>query len=272
MHAASGEGKDRCIVLRKAGGASGADDHRADAVGSALAERYAVALQEEALDHVSRQAREAERRREQKDQQVQKKMQMQQQKLQQQQQKERQQTVLSGAAFLLDSLSLPDAADAVRVATAAAELSASVVKSIPESLSSAHSPASPAAAAPDPQIASPPSPSSLAIGQPVRLSGLSTEWLNGAHGVIASALDASTGRCLVKIHAPKEAVAKCNVRRPAASWFAAARLIPAILCPLYLQGEAKLKPENLEPIARASNVAPVSDVAKHYARCCRLIV
>jgi hypothetical protein len=215
VHASTGEGKERCIVLRKTGDVTGCTDKQADS-GSSLKQddggsATAAAgpgddLQEERVDHVARQEREAERRREQKEQQLQKKMQMQQQKQLQQQQKQRQQTILAGAAFLLDSPALP-ASSASLEPTATAALAAPDIQAASES-----PPAPPAADTPPhctPATASSSAP--LAIGRPVTLFGLSTEWLNGAHGVIASALDASTGRYLVKIHSPKDVAAKCNV-------------------------------------------------------------
>jgi hypothetical protein len=163
------------------------------------------------LDHVSRQEREAERRRVQKEEQLQRKLQIQQQKQTQLQQKQRQQAVLSGAAFLLDQISsTPDAADLAADSPASATANPdSVSQSLPDAVSATHAPATQASS---PLPTSMASSTRLAVGQPVRLFGLSTEWLNGAQGVVASPLDASTGRYLVKIHAPKDVVVKCNVR------------------------------------------------------------
>lgn len=163
------------------------------------------------MDHVSRQEREAERRRVQKEEQLQKKLHIQQQKQTQSQQKQRQQAVLSGAAFLLDQISsTPDAADLAADSPASATANPnSVSQSLPDAVSATHAPATQASSPLPTSIAS---STRLAVGQPVRLFGLSSEWLNGAQGVVASPLDASTGRYLVKIHAPKDVVVKCNVR------------------------------------------------------------
>lgn len=200
MHASTGEGKDRCIILRRA--------ETTGACSSPVVEG-AEESNEERLDHVARQEREAERRRVQKEQQLHKKMQMQHQKQQQQEQKQRQQLVMSGASFLLDSSpssAAPGAEDGISpIVSAPAIAPASEAPSVVVQVASL-----PTAIQP-PQSASP-SSSGFMIGQSVRLSGLSTDWLNGAQGVVASPLDGSTGRYLVKIHAPKEVSVKCNVR------------------------------------------------------------
>jgi hypothetical protein len=220
VHASTGEGKERCIVLRKTGDATVCSEKQVDS-GSGLKQDdggSAIAaagpgddVQEERVDHVARQEREAERRREQKEQQLQRKIQMQQQKQLQQQQKQRQQTLLAGAAFLLDSPELPASSASLELGAASAALAAPNIQFASESPPAP--PSAPPATTATPHCTPAPvsSSSCLAIGRPVTLFGLSTEWLNGAQGVIASALDAATGRYLVKIHAPKDVAAKCNV-------------------------------------------------------------
>ena len=200
MHASTGEGKDRCIVLRKA---------EASGAASSLVVVPDEEAQEEHLDHVARQEREAERRRVQKEQQLHKKLLMQHQKQQQQEQKQRQQLVMSGASFLLE------ASPAFGANDAEADVSPLVCR--PDVAPACEAPPAVfhAASAPAVQHCQSAAPSlslGLSIGQPVRLFGLSTDWLNGAQGVIASPLDATTCRYLVKIHAPKEVSVKCNVR------------------------------------------------------------
>jgi hypothetical protein len=65
--------------------------------------------------------------------------------------------------------------------------------------------------------------SSLQTGQRVLTVGLSSQWLNGATCSVVSSLDASTGRYLVRVHAPPAAVKRSK-------------------------GAALLKPQNLECI------------------------
>jgi hypothetical protein len=66
--------------------------------------------------------------------------------------------------------------------------------------------------------------SSLQIGQRVVTVGLSSQWLNGATCSVASSLDTTTGRHLVRVHAPPEVVRRSK-------------------------GAVRLKPENLETTA-----------------------
>lgn len=63
--------------------------------------------------------------------------------------------------------------------------------------------------------------SSLQTGQRVVTVGLASQWLNGATCSVASSLDATTGRHLVRVHAPPDAVRRSK-------------------------GVVSLKPENLE--------------------------
>jgi hypothetical protein len=50
----------------------------------------------------------------------------------------------------------------------------------------------------------------LQWGQRVVTVGLSTEWLNGATCSVAGAYDASSGRYVLRVHGPPEAVRKCG--------------------------------------------------------------
>jgi hypothetical protein len=191
------------------------------------------------------------------------KEQQQQKKLLQQKQKQEQQTVMSGAAFLLDSSPSP-APPAIAEAPAAAPAPPAPAAAL---VSESQSP--PAVAAPASSSLSP----LLVIGQPVRLVALSTEWLNGAEGTIASQLDPATGRYLVKVHAPKETAVKCNVTSPRVTLPPLPLLTSPPPPPCPLQGEAKLRPENLLPLPRAANVVPVSDYHPARARvACMLVV
>ncbi len=52
--------------------------------------------------------------------------------------------------------------------------------------------------------------SALVWGQRVVTVGLSSDWLNGATCSVTKTLDSSSGRYLVRVHAPPEAVRKCG--------------------------------------------------------------
>jgi hypothetical protein len=86
--------------------------------------------------------------------------------------------------------------------------------------------------------------STLQTGQRVVAVGLASQWLNGATCSVTSRLDPSTGRCIVRVHAPPDAVRRSK-------------------------GFASLKPHNLESVAFSRpRVDPSSQWLDEYGWVC----
>jgi hypothetical protein len=207
QHSSLGDGKDRCINLNKTDISKHHEKPSSErnAVESAEDDRV-----ESAPENPVELDRDTELRRLHREQQLQKKLQQQQQKLQKQAEKQRQQAVMQGSAFLLSAPSAP-AHPASEATASVSSPRAAAVTSTSEPLSATESDQL-LAAAPLAPTHTRTSAQTLVLGTPVRIHGLSTDWLNGASGVIASPLDISTGRFLVKIHAPKDVAVRCMVR------------------------------------------------------------